>query len=53
MIANRKILWFFHKSLLTDPQIEMYVIQSAGADSGFFLGGGAPLPDGVTDVNKF
>ena len=49
MITNRKILWFFHKSLLTDPQMEMYVVQSAGADPGFFLEGDIPLADGVTD----
>ena len=49
MITNRKILWFFHKSRLTNPQKEMYVVQSAGADPGFFLGGDIPLADGVTD----
>ena len=48
MITNRKVLSFLHK-FSTYPQKEMFVLQSAEADPGFFLGGDIPLRDGVTD----
>lgn len=39
------------QQFLNDPSC--WSGRGAGADSGFFLGGNAPLADGVTDVNKF
>ena len=52
MIVHIPNILFWQSSGVFFPVVSKSDIQTAGTDPGFFLGGGTPLRNGVTNTNK-